>query len=123
MIGCGRRAEAFLTRVDELVPGYLVMGVVRTPDSPSEVASVAGFPIVGDLDDLPFLARRLRIDDVIVAWEQFQYKDVLYLARKGGGYPRRVRLVPEVIDASPDGDVGGDALPLIDLELPRRSWI
>ena len=123
VIGCGPRAEAFLSRVDELVPGYLVMGAVRTPDSPTDVASVANFPIVGDLDDLPFLARRLKIDDVIVAWEQFQYKDVLFLARKGSGYPRRVRLVPEAIDAPAGDGVDSAEPPLIDLELPRRSLI
>jgi len=125
VIGCGARAETFLDAYVKPAHNYRVMGVVRGSDDDSACSSVAGYPVIGDLSDLPILLRRLKVDDVIVAWEHFRYADVLGLARRGGGYPQRVRLVPDGLElngAAKSAQSEGE-WPLIDVKLPKRSVI
>ncbi|HDS74818.1 MAG TPA: hypothetical protein ENN56_04675, partial [Firmicutes bacterium] len=123
VVGCGARANAFLEEFVKPARNYHVMGVVRGTDDDPECSSVAGYPVIGDLSDLPILLRRLKVDDVIVAWEHFRYADVLGFVRRGGGYPQRVRLVPDGLDlngAAQTTASEGD-WPLIDVKLPKRS--
>jgi O-antigen biosynthesis protein len=128
LVGCGQRAVSFLTFCKERSPSYHVIGVVRGPEDSSDQVEVCGYPVIGDIEDLPILLRRLKVDDLIVAREQFQYRDLLALTRRGGEYPRRVRLVPDgdlgvlTANAQP-GITSQQDWPLINVDLPRRTRI
>lgn len=126
VLGTGTRAERFLRQHGGAQRDYRVMGVVRARGESADIPDVAGFPVLAEMEDLPMLLRRLKVDDLIIAWEDFQYRDVLTLARRGGGYPRRVRLVPAISEeplVAENGNGESTDLPLVDLELPRRAKI
>jgi len=121
VLGCGEKAKRFLRMLPSDRRTFRIIGVVRGRDDPQECASVEGYPVLGDMADLPLLLRSLKADDLIVAWEHYQYSDLLSLTRRGGRYPRRIRLVPDGV-VSMEAESPED-WPLIDLHLRRRTWL
>jgi len=121
VLGCGRRAESLFRALTPNRRDYRVIGVVRGRDDSHECAAVQGYPVIGDLDDLPLLLRTLKPSELIVAWERYQYSDLLSLARRGGRYPRRIRLVPDGLPTA--AAASPEEWPLIDLDLHKRTWL
>jgi hypothetical protein len=120
VLGCGEKAQKFLATIPPGSERYRVLGVVRAKEDPATCLSIAGHAVVGSISDLPVLLRSLRVDDLIVAWDNYRYHELLDLVRRGGRYPRRVRLVA---NDTPDGgpDVADDQ-HFIDLDLQKRRW-
>lgn len=121
VLGCGERAERLFKALTPNRRDYRIIGIVRGRDDPKERSSLEGYPVIGDIEDLPLLLRTLRPNELIVAWEQYQYSDLLSLARRGGRYPQRIRLVPDGLPATGQGSV--DEWPLIDLTINKRTWL
>lgn len=121
VLGCGPRAASFLRMYAAGAGDYEIVGLIRGREDDAACTSLEGRPVIGELDDLPILLRRLRVDDLIVAWEHYRYSDLLALTRRGGRYPRRVRLVPDGLQ-QPDRAATPDDWPLIDLDIHRRRW-
>ena len=120
VLGCGEKARAFLqtlaspaTLETDEPHHYHVIGVIRGSDDAPGCASVEQYPVLGDLNDLPLLLRRLEVDELFVAWEHYKYSDILALTRRGYG-PRRIRLIP---DGLPTGEPQTpEQWPLINLD-------
>jgi FlaA1/EpsC-like NDP-sugar epimerase len=121
VLGCGQRAEHLFRTLTPNRRDYRIIGVVRGRGDPFGCTDVAGYPVIGEMDDLPLLLRSLKPNELIVAWEHYQYSDLLPLVRRGGRYPRRIRLVPEGLPAV--GQIAPDEWPLIDLDLHKPTWL
>jgi O-antigen biosynthesis protein len=122
VLGAGARARAFLGRVRQHEGRYRILGLIDDAES-HEQQTIEGYPVLGTVDDLPLLLRRLRVDDLIVAWDDtYRYRELLVLIRASGGDIRRVRLVTDdVMNGEDRGPNGG--LPLIDLTMPRSGIV
>jgi hypothetical protein len=121
VLGCGERAEGFLRLLRAERRDHRIIGVVRGRGDPAECTSVEGYPVIGDMDDLPLLLRTVKPAELIVAWEHYRYSDLLTVARQGGRYPRRIRLVPEGLAGV--GGASPEDWPLINLDLRKRTWL
>ncbi|OQB39862.1 MAG: N-acetylglucosaminyl-diphospho-decaprenol L-rhamnosyltransferase [Candidatus Latescibacteria bacterium ADurb.Bin168] len=120
VLGCGEKAQRFLSSLSFSEDRYHVLGVVRSEDDPIDCTAVAGFPVVGSASDLPILLRSLRVDDLIVAKEKYHYHELLDLVRRGGRYPGRVRIVAD--DEVPFGPATSPDNRFMDLNLQKRTW-
>lgn len=82
--------------------GYLVIGVVTTDSDPDQKPEFAGARIVGDLDELPEIIRRLEIQEVIITDNGIP-SEKLFEAMMQLGRKRRVefRLAPSMFNFVP----------------------
>ena len=118
LVGAGESAEAIALALRNRL-GHSV-DVVGCVDDAATVGPL-GVPIVGRLDDMPWLVRGLLVDEVIICLPGDRYADVERLSFQLQAEPVRVRLVPDflklvMVQSSVDL-VGG--LPLIGLREPR----
>ncbi len=117
VLGCGEKAAALLSMLAASTGSSArrcqIVGLIRGSDDPAGGAAVGGYPVLGDLSDLPLLLRRLKVDELFVAWEHYRYSDVLSLTRRGRG-PRRIRLIPD--DVAEGSGQSPEDWPLINLD-------
>ena len=123
VLGCGEQARVFLRALGETDPSYTIVGLIRGDADDASCDSVEGYPVLGHADDLQILLRRMKIDDLILTWdERDQFSDVLAHIRTSRKYVSRVRFVAGPVSSAPtDGGIVA-ALPEIELSLTKHRW-
>ncbi|MBM4421934.1 MAG: sugar transferase [Chloroflexi bacterium] len=125
IVGATESAEAIVLALRSRL-GHSVEIVGCVDDTAA--AGPLGLPIVGHLEDMPWLARGLLVDEIIICLPGDRYADIERLSFQLQAEPVRLRLVPDflklvMIQSSVDL-VGG--LPLIGLREPRidgPAWV
>jgi exopolysaccharide biosynthesis polyprenyl glycosylphosphotransferase len=106
IVGSSADAERAVVELKERTDlGYLVVGVAwaGTDDPPSETPkTLSSVPVLGSLDDLPYLIRELHIQEVIITTEKLG-SDALFDSMMQIGRKRRVefRFAPGHLDVLP----------------------
>jgi len=108
VLGGGDRARNFLARFHRANPLLSSIAGVFTLDGESKGRTLLGHPVLGGLDDLMDLARRQKIDDIVVAmpWSSEPYMAEVIAALKE--LPVNVHLSTEIeaFDLIPDPSPG-----------------
>jgi exopolysaccharide biosynthesis polyprenyl glycosylphosphotransferase len=121
MVGTGTASELLIRRMSMFPQyGYLVRGVVEDGRRPGEV--VAGAPVVGGVDELPELVRRLGIKQVFIALRGIDSERLHELVRLCEREGIQFQVVPDLFEfmSSRVEASAIDGLPLVGL---RRSQL
>ena len=123
VLGCAEQASAFLRSLDRTDSSYTIVGLIRGTGDNAGCDSVDGYPVLGNVDDLPLLLKRLKIDDLILAWdERDQFSDVLANIRQSRRYVSRVRFLAGPVIESGRTCNGVETLPEIEWNLSKSRW-
>ncbi|MCB1969524.1 MAG: undecaprenyl-phosphate glucose phosphotransferase [Geminicoccaceae bacterium] len=124
VIGAGEHGRRFVENLQKADPGVNLIGLFddrkdRVPDY------VAGYPVLGTLDDLLMFAREHRVDQVVVALPWSAEGRLFNWMRKLRNLPVDIRLCPDVIGLDiPNmemSQLGG--VPVINVsEKPLAGW-
>lgn len=76
IMGAGRQAQEFLSRVDRVKPYFTQIKGVFDRDHENNGSRINGYSVLGGLDDLVDAARRHEIDDIVVAMPWNEDRDV-----------------------------------------------
>jgi GT2 family glycosyltransferase len=106
VVGTGARAQALadLIHADGL-EGYECVGFIHFPSGPIPPGVRTG--VIGDLDAVGTLARKLDLQGVIIALEQDAYPAALQVLARRGGRALEIKMAV--------GDVGPGGISLVDL--------
>ncbi len=87
IIGCGKKAEHVYYELEKkkLIYGNLFIGYVKNIDNCSENL-IANLPFLGNINELPDIIAKHRIDEIIIAIEPEEQKDILNIVN-WLGYP------------------------------------
>ena len=124
VIGAGEHGRRFVEHLQKTDPGVNLIGLFddrkdRVPDY------VAGYPVLGTLDDLMTFSREHRVDQVVVALPWSAEGRLLGWMRKLNNLPVDIRLCPDIAGLDlPDlavSQLGG--VPVINVsEKPLSGW-
>jgi putative colanic acid biosynthesis UDP-glucose lipid carrier transferase len=124
LVGAGPQADHFIGHVRRHDPGVVVMGIFderrsRVPDQ------VAGYPVLGTLDDLVAFARAERVDQIIVTLPQHAAGRRLACFERLRDLPVDVRLSPDLpgMELAGRGVAELAGMPLLSVfDRPLTGW-
>jgi Undecaprenyl-phosphate glucose phosphotransferase len=122
MVGTGSGSELLIRRMTMFPQyGYHVVGVA-TDDVPTS-DSFLGLPVVGRVDDLPALARKLEVDQVFLALPSAQRDRLLHLIKLCEDQKLEFKIVPDLLEVMSTRVAANaiDGLPVVGIRHSRLT--
>ncbi|MGH2524562.1 MAG: exopolysaccharide biosynthesis polyprenyl glycosylphosphotransferase, partial [Anaerolineales bacterium] len=126
IIGTGEIARLVIQKIQgSPFLGYRLLGLVAEGNGAGRPAEAAGFPVIGQSDDLPRLIEEHDVDEVIIATPEADDDELLRLISLCQRERVSIKVFPDVLELMAAGvtidDLGG--LPLLNLrDVALRGW-
>jgi exopolysaccharide biosynthesis polyprenyl glycosylphosphotransferase len=120
MVGTGEGSEMLIRRMNMFPQyGFHVVGVAT--DEEQRDRSFVGVPVVGRVDDLPRLVKKLRVDQVFLALPASQRERLLHLVKLCEGESIEFKIVPDLLEVMTTRVASDsiDGLPLVGIKRSR----
>ena len=117
MVGTGSGSELLIRRMNMFPQyGFHVVGVAT--DELQSTDDYVGVPVVGRVDDLPFLVRSLHVNQVFIALPASQRERLLGLVKMCEDERLEFKIVPDLLDVMSRRVVANaiDGLPLVGIQ-------
>ncbi len=123
IIGVGEVAQLIIQKMQgSPFLGYRILGLVNGPHAP---AAVEGFPVIGQVEDLPRLIDEQAIDEIIIALPDASDAEMVELISLCQRERVSIKVFPDLFEIMAAGvtidDLGG--LPLLNIrDVALRGW-
>jgi len=123
IIGTGEVAQLIIQKMQgSPFLGYHILGLVNGPNAP---AAVEGFPVIGQVEDLPRLIDEQAIDEIIIAMPEASDAEMVELISLCHRERVSIKVFPDLFEIMAAGvtidDLGG--LPLLNIrDVALRGW-
>ncbi|MDZ7374209.1 MAG: undecaprenyl-phosphate glucose phosphotransferase [candidate division KSB1 bacterium] len=99
VVGVNEKARELARRLGEFPAlGYRVIGFVQTTPGPHKRQSVEEFPVLGHLRKLPQIIRQHQVEEIVVALEEDERRQLVEILDQCDGLPVGVKIQPDLYD-------------------------